>query len=107
MLSLKLSKEFGRGFGASTLADIRQFYLAYAAIPDGHIFHAVRGKLDMPNFSPNLSWTHYRLLMRISRPEVRKFYEIEAVKNCWSARELSRQVNSLLFDRLAKSCELL
>jgi predicted nuclease of restriction endonuclease-like (RecB) superfamily len=41
--------------------------------------------------------------MRISRPEARKFYEIEATKNRWSARELARQANSLLFDRLAKS----
>jgi predicted nuclease of restriction endonuclease-like (RecB) superfamily len=53
--------------------------------------------------SPNLSWTHYRRLLRVDRSEARNFYEIEAIRNAWSARELERQINSLLFDRLAKS----
>lgn len=53
--------------------------------------------------SADLSWTHYRRLLRVSRPEARDFYEIEAIRNAWSARELERQINSLLFDRLAKS----
>ena len=52
---------------------------------------------------PNLSWTHYRTLLRVARPIARSFYEIEAVKNNWAARELERQINSLLFERLAKS----
>jgi predicted nuclease of restriction endonuclease-like (RecB) superfamily len=52
---------------------------------------------------PHLSWTHYRTLLRVSRSEARDFYEIEAIRNAWSARELERQINSLLFDRLAKS----
>ncbi len=53
--------------------------------------------------STQLSWTHYRRLLRIERQQERHFYEIEAVSNAWSARELERQVASLLFDRLAKS----
>jgi predicted nuclease of restriction endonuclease-like (RecB) superfamily len=52
---------------------------------------------------PNLSWTHYRTLLRVSAPGARTFYEVEAIKNNWSARELERQINSLLFERLAKS----
>lgn len=52
---------------------------------------------------PNLSWTHYRALLRVDQPEARAFYEIEAIKNSWSTRELERQINSLLFERLAKS----
>ena len=51
----------------------------------------------------DLSWTHYRTLLRVDAPEVRAFYEIEALANAWSARELERQINSLLFERLAKS----
>ena len=51
----------------------------------------------------NLSWTHYRTLLRVERPEVRGFYELEALKNHWGARELERQINSLLYERLAKS----
>ena len=52
---------------------------------------------------PNLSWTHYRTLLRVALPEARAFYEIEAIQNRWSARELERQINSLLYDRLAAS----
>jgi predicted nuclease of restriction endonuclease-like (RecB) superfamily len=52
---------------------------------------------------PNLSWTHYRILLRVGRTEARNFYEIEAASNAWSAREMERQISSLLFDRLAKS----
>ncbi len=52
---------------------------------------------------PNLSWTHYRTLLRVGLPEARAFYEIEAIQNRWSARELERQINSLLYERLALS----
>jgi predicted nuclease of restriction endonuclease-like (RecB) superfamily len=51
----------------------------------------------------NLSWTHYRTLLRVEETEARAFYEIEAVKSNWSARELERQINSLLYERLALS----
>ncbi len=52
---------------------------------------------------PHLSWTHYRTLLRVGRSEARDFYEIESIRNAWSAREMERQINTLLFDRLAKS----
>jgi len=52
---------------------------------------------------PDLSWTHYRVLMRVERLDARSFYEIETIRNVWSARELERQTGSLLFERLAKS----
>lgn len=50
-----------------------------------------------------LAWTHYRALLKVARREARDFYEIEAAKNAWSARQLERQIASLLFERLAKS----
>lgn len=100
-LSQRLTKEFGRGFGITTLEDIRKFYITYRLDKGLEKSHAVRGEL--PRFYPNLSWTHYRLLMRISRLEARLFYEQEASKSNWSSRELERQINTLLFDRLAKS----
>lgn len=53
--------------------------------------------------NPSLSWTHYRTLMRVSNLPARAFYEIEAVQQNWKSRELERQINSLLFERLAKS----
>ncbi|MGH7944132.1 MAG: PDDEXK nuclease domain-containing protein [Opitutaceae bacterium] len=61
------------------------------------------GEWKPGRLNPNLSWTHYRTLMRVDRRDARAFYEIEAVKEFWSARELDRQIASLLFERLAKS----
>lgn len=71
-------------------------------LPD--ILYASRKESWEPGWlHPNLSWTHYRTLLRVDKPEARAFYEIEALKNHWSTRELERQINSLLFDRLALS----
>jgi len=68
------------------------------------IGHALRGESWRPGqLHPNLSWTHYRTLLRVDKSEARAFYEIEAIKNNWSARELERQINSLLYERLALS----
>jgi predicted nuclease of restriction endonuclease-like (RecB) superfamily len=102
-LSERLTKDFGKGFGTSTLADMRKFYLTYPETGGDHqIFHSVRGEFDFVG-NAHLSWTHYRLLMRVKSTNARSFYEIEAAQNCWSARELERQINSFLFERLSKS----
>lgn len=70
----------------------------------GEIRHEVRAKAWQPgSLSPNLSWTHYRALLKVEDATARSFYEIEAIQNSWSTRELERQINSLLFERLAKS----
>ena len=87
-LAGRLSRDFGRGFDASNLRNIRTFYLTYP-------------KCDA--LRHELGWTHYRTLMRIEDPEARSFYAIETVKNNWSSRELERQKGSLLFERLALS----
>ena len=50
-----------------------------------------------------LNWTQYRTLIQISDPDKREYYELEAANNCWTARELERQKNSLLYERLLKS----
>jgi len=87
-LSQKLSDDFSKGFDATNLWNMRKFYQTYP------ILDAVRREL---------SWTHYRILMRIEKPEARSFYEIECATNNWSARELERQKGSFLFERLALS----
>jgi predicted nuclease of restriction endonuclease-like (RecB) superfamily len=80
---------------------VRSFSSA-EAIPS--ISHTVCAKSWKPGgLHPNLSWTHYRTLLKADEPAKRAFYEIEAIKNGWSARELERQMASLLFERLAKS----
>ena len=66
--------------------------------------HAPRSQSWQPGqLHPNLSWTHYRTLLRVEKTGARAFYEIEAIRNNWSARELERQINSLLYERLALS----
>jgi len=64
------------------------------------------GSEDAPQaqegFPSELSWSHYLVLMRVPREQARAFYEIEAARECWSVRQLERQIGALLFDRLAK-----
>ena len=98
-LSNKLTEEFGKGFSATTLEYARKFYKIYGVENP----HAVRERSKKLPFHPNLAWIHYRALMREGRKIVRDFYEVEAIKNCWSGRELERQMDSLLFERLSKS----
>jgi len=87
-LAKKLTKDFGKGFDESNLRYIRKFYMVFP------IRDAVRHKL---------SWTHYRLLLKVEKPDARSFYETECVNSRWSTRELERQISSLLFERLALS----
>ncbi|OGT07977.1 MAG: hypothetical protein A2X78_00240 [Gammaproteobacteria bacterium GWE2_37_16] len=101
-ISTKLNHEFGHGFSVRTLIDIRKFYLTYS-VTENKKTHALRAKSPEPKFNNNLSWTHYRSLMSENNSTIRAFYELETLKNNWSARELERQMGSLLFERLAKS----
>lgn len=103
-LSERLQKKYNKGFSVDTLEQVRKFYTIYQVDKNSD---AVRRKSDegIVYLNPNLSWTHYRALIRIKRSEARKFYEIESIKNNWSARELERQVGSLLFERIAKSMD--
>lgn len=98
-LSTRLTKEFGKGFGVTNLKYMRQFYLTYPK----RIGHKPCDQFSESPFNPNLSWSHYRLLMREVRSEARNFYEIEAAKSYWSVAQLQRQMGSFLFDRLAAS----
>ena len=90
MLSEKLTKEFGKGFSQRNLEQMRTFYVRYS-IP------------QTLSAEFKLSWSHYLILMRIEDIGTRNFYEIEAIQNNWSLRELKRQVNSSLYERLVLS----
>ena len=92
MLSEKLTKEFGKGFSETNLEQMRKFFKVYG-IP----------QTVSEEFQFNLSWSHYLILMRIEDINARNFYEIEAFENNWSLRELKRQVNSSLYERLVLS----
>ena len=89
-LSQKLTAEFGKGYTTTNLKYMRQFYLSFP------IGHALRGQL---------SWTHYRLLMRVEDKAARDFYLDECAKSNWSTRQLERQINTFFYQRLLASRE--
>jgi predicted nuclease of restriction endonuclease-like (RecB) superfamily len=91
-LSKELTEEYGKGFSTTNLKQMRTFYLTYS-----------KGQTLSDEFK--LSWSHYLMLMRIDNPAERNFYEIEALENNWSLRELQRQFDSALYERLALSRE--
>ena len=86
------------------MKNIRQFFLVYSKKLNG-VELIQEGKaiqrLANPEFA--LSWSHYLVLMRIENPDARSFYEIECTQQQWSVRQLSRQVGSSLYERLALS----
>ncbi|MFN8771065.1 MAG: YhcG family protein [Neisseriaceae bacterium] len=94
-LSNKLSSQFGKGFSLRNLEQMRQFYLCYS------ITQTVSAESKKPEFY--LSWSHYLKLMRIRNENERSFYEIECKANNWSLKELQRQFDSALYERLALS----
>lgn len=87
-LSKELTAEFGEGFTVANLRNMRQFYLTFQNR------NALRSEL---------SWTHYRLLMRIDDDNRRAFYLTECIECNWSTRQLERQINSFYYERLLAS----
>lgn len=83
-----LEPEYGSGFGVRQLETSRQFYLLY---PNAHTLCA------------QLNWSQYKLLAAIGDRDKREYYELEAVNNAWTFRQLKRQVDSLLYERLLLS----
>lgn len=89
-LSQELIKEFGKGYSEQNLKNMRQFFLIYQ-------------KRQTLSSEFKLSWSHYIFLTRIENTDERNFYEIEAIENSWSLRELKRQFDTGLFERLSLS----
>ena len=87
-LSKELTREFGKGFSRSNLQNMQAFYLAYEKC------QTVSGKL---------SWSHYCELLSITDENKRSFYEKESINSGWSVRELKRQIDSSLYERLLLS----
>jgi len=110
-LSVQLSNEFGKGFSETNLRNFRQFYLIF---PDNTAIHyAVRSKLQSADnqtkpsipatLRRELTWTHYRLIMRVENPNARKYYINEAADNNWSTRVLERNINTFYYERILSS----
>ena len=87
-LRKQLTAELGKGFSVQGLCNMRQFYCTF------------------PNRSTlwsDLSWSHYRLLMRVPDEQARTFYMEECVKSAWSVRQLERQINTMYYQRILAS----
>jgi predicted nuclease of restriction endonuclease-like (RecB) superfamily len=133
-LSAPLTERYGQGFSTTNLRHFRLFYQAFSdrspihhtlcdelssiqqtpsaefsTIPRTDVLSEMQAALGVKNerlgFSPNLSWSHYRLLYKVENRAERQFYEIEAEKSGWSVRVLERQIHTALFARLLKSSD--
>ncbi len=87
-LSEKLTAEFGKGYTVRNLQMMRKFYLMYQ---------------NANTLCSQLSWSHYRILMRINDEKRRNWYTEECAKSGWSVRQLERQINTMFYDRLLAS----
>ncbi|MDP2388185.1 MAG: PDDEXK nuclease domain-containing protein [Bacteroidota bacterium] len=120
-LAERLTSDFGKGFTVSSLKNYRQFFLAFKENGKGSALrsqltlgkngkgHALRSQFKEDTnevcglLHAELSWTHYRLLMRVENIEARNYYIEETISQNWSSRVLERQINSLYFERLLSS----
>lgn len=102
-LSKCLAEHYGAGFSVANLKNFRKFFKAY--LDRGLSISYPSGSDSPTGFHPNLSWSHYRALMRVENIAARQFYETEAVKCNWSRRDLERQISSLFYERLLASAD--
>jgi predicted nuclease of restriction endonuclease-like (RecB) superfamily len=118
-LAERLTAKYGKGFSSTSLKYFRTFFQTYAdRLPEkGHTVcdlfgspgkQAIQkgrplGDLSKRGFHPNLTWSHYRALMRVQEEKARNFYEAEAAHCCWSKLELERQIHSFYYERLLAS----
>lgn len=87
-LAIRLTEELGSGFSEQSLRNMRQFYS----------FFMIRSALRS-----ELTWTHYKALIRVENEDARRWYLKEAAEQRWSVRTLQRQINSLFYERLLMS----
>lgn len=87
-VSEKLQQEFGNGFSVRNLQQMRKFYVTFPNT------NALRSQL---------TWTHYRALLRVENDDARNWYMEECVRSAWSSRQLERQISTLYYERLLSS----
>ena len=129
-LSKQLTQRYSSGYSVTTLQYFRKFYQVYStrspiARPLGAESFTVNSPIEISRpmgaeltisdksaqlyselktgFSAQLSWSHYRALMRVDKPDARDFYEQEAIECCWDKRSLERQIHSQFYERMLKS----
>ena len=115
-LAKRLTRRFGKGFSAQNLRRMRQFFLVFPAgstirsgllsklgeAPEQIRSGSLSKSSARPRFPASIGWTHYLVLLRITNPAARAFYELEATRERWTVPQLERQITALLFERLTK-----
>ena len=101
-LSSYLTERCGKGWSVGNLKNARPFYMVYSSEIRKSAIGECENRQSLYGYF-KLSWTHYLVLMRIKDKQVRRFYEVETVNQQWSVRQLKRQHESSLFERLALS----
>ncbi len=111
-LSLQLTEQYGHGYSVPSVKSFRQFFLAFqdrfieiSTQTESDLFSSRQksyppGSQFATNFSPQLTWSHYRALMRVSKPSAREFYERESIECGWSKTQLERQIQTSYYERI-------
>jgi predicted nuclease of restriction endonuclease-like (RecB) superfamily len=109
-LAERLTRDLGRGFEERNLWYMRKFYLAFpilnaprSELPASSKSGTVPAPSPPTTLRPELSWTHYRLLLGVEDPAAREWYMREAADQHWSTRQLERQISVLYYERLLAS----
>ena len=87
-LAKAIEPEYGSGFSVRQLERSRQFYKTYSIAS---------------TLGTQLNWSQYKLLISIDDPDKREYYQLEAVNECWTKRQMERQINSMLYERMLMS----
>ena len=107
MASQTLTEEYGRGFGLTSIKNMRSFYLMFSKLQIGQ---AILGQFNFTDestipFYPNLSWLHYERLLRVKDADARLWYLKEAAREQWDYRTLQRNISSQYYYRLLQTPE--
>ena len=107
-LSRRLTKEFGKGYSAQSLWNMRQFYLTFRNLSTAQreldtIQTGSQATEKLSTLRRELTWTHFKLLMRVENTKAREWYMNEAADQNWSTRQLDRQISTLYYERLLSS----
>lgn len=105
-LSEQLTNDFGKGYSETNLKYFRQFYLTFSSFKNSQALsdQSDSGKNQKSHaLSDQLTWTHYRMLIRVENEAARNYYIDEAIAQNWSTRALERQINSFYYERIISS----
>jgi len=102
-LSKELNEEFGKGYSVQSLKNFRQFYLVFKELAIGSTLWSQSETENSSTLWSQLSWSHYKCIMRVHDTQARDYYIKETVSNSWSVRTLDRNISTQYYERLLLS----